>query len=122
MYEMLISSCTEAGLEQYEISNFAKPGYASKHNLIYWDNAEYLAFGVSAHRYVSGVRSSNYRSLKKYMRDFLASETFERIDEKTRAKEAIFLGLRLRSGINLEEFHRRYGFDISQFGRIRYSV
>ena len=114
MYEMLISECLQAGLNQYEISNFAHPGFESKHNLTYWANEEYLGFGVSAHRYVNGIRSSNFRSLKRYMRDFLANETFERIDEKTRAKEAIFLGLRLRRGINLDEFHRKYGFDIQQ--------
>jgi oxygen-independent coproporphyrinogen-3 oxidase len=114
MYEMLLERTKAAGLEQYEISNFCKPGHRSRHNLTYWSNEEYLAFGVSAHRYVNGVRSSNFRSLKKYMRDCLGHETFERIDEKTRAKEAIFLGLRRTDGINLEQFSQRYGFHIEQ--------
>jgi oxygen-independent coproporphyrinogen-3 oxidase len=114
MYEQLITMCSQAGLVQYEISNFARQGYQSRHNLTYWANEEYLGFGVSAHRYVHGARSSNFRSLRRYMRDFLADETFEQIDEKTRAKEAIFLGLRLRDGINLAEFRSKYGLDIEE--------
>jgi oxygen-independent coproporphyrinogen III oxidase len=114
MYQMLIDKCAAAGLQQYEISNFAVERRQSAHNLTYWTNQEYLAFGVSAHRYVNEARSSNYRSLKRYMKDYLADETFERIDEDTRAKEAIFLGLRLRRGINLLDFQSRYGFDLEE--------
>jgi putative oxygen-independent coproporphyrinogen III oxidase len=112
MYEMLIDSCEKAGLQQYEVSNFARPGYQSAHNITYWNNDEYLAFGVSAHRYVGGVRSSNYRSLKRYMREYLGDETHEIIDEKTRISEAIFLGLRMRKGLDLQTFERRYGCDL----------
>lgn len=114
MYQMLIDSCEEAGLHQYEISNFAADGFQSAHNLTYWNNQEYLAFGVSAHRYVNGVRSSNFRSLRRYMREYLENETFERIDEKTRAKEAIFLGLRLRRGLHLGQFQQSYGYDLEE--------
>lgn len=112
MYRLLLEKTKEAGMQQYEISNFCLPGYESRHNLTYWANDEYLAFGVSAHRYYSGVRSSNFRSLRKYMRDCLGNETFERIDDKTRAKEAIFLGLRRTAGIDLQDFRERYGFDL----------
>jgi putative oxygen-independent coproporphyrinogen III oxidase len=112
MYKMLLDESNNAGLHQYEISNFSHPGHQSRHNLTYWSNDEYLAFGVSAHRYVGGVRSSNFRSLRKYMRDPLGNETYEVIDEKTRAKEAIFLGLRRTAGIDLEHFREEYGFDI----------
>lgn len=112
MYALLVTKCESAGLQQYEISNFTKPGYESRHNLTYWANSEYFGFGVSAHRYLAGVRSSNFRGLKRYMRDFLSDETCEVIDEKTRAKEALFLGLRLRTGINLDNFKSTYGFDV----------
>lgn len=112
MYKELIESCSSAGLKQYEVSNFSKAGFESQHNLAYWRNDEYLAFGVSAHRYLDGVRSSNYRSLNRYMREPLENETSEVIDEKTRAKEAIFLGLRMRQGLNLAEFRDRYGCDL----------
>lgn len=114
MYEMLLESCETAGLSQYEISNFAAPGRQSVHNIVYWTNREYLAFGVSAHRYFNGVRSSNFRGLKRYMREPLGDETSERIDEKTRAKEAIFLGLRMRQGINLFDYSQRYGLKLEE--------
>lgn len=112
MYGLLVSKCEAAGLQQYEISNFSKVGYESRHNLTYWANSEYFGFGVSAHRYLGGIRSSNFRGLKRYMRDFLSDETCEVIDERTRAKEALFLGLRLRTGINLDQFRTMYGFDV----------
>jgi oxygen-independent coproporphyrinogen-3 oxidase len=112
LYRELIDQCTAAGLQQYEVSNFSRQGYESRHNLAYWQNEEYLAFGVSAHRYVAGARSSNFRALKRYMRDYLGNETYEEIDEKTRAREALFLGLRMRRGINLADFEQRYGADL----------
>lgn len=114
MYYMLVEKCAEKNLVQYEIANFAKAGFESQHNLSYWKNLEYLAFGVSAHRYFKGKRSSNFRSLKRYMREFKTDETSEDIDEKTRAKEAIFLGLRLREGLNLLEYKSEYGIDLMQ--------
>ena len=113
LYDALVEKCTAAGLPQYEIANFAKPGFESKHNLTYWQNKEYLAFGVSAHRYYQGTRSSNFRSLKRYMREFLQDETSEIIDSPTRLKEAIFLGLRLRKGINLKNLAIDFGVDLT---------
>jgi oxygen-independent coproporphyrinogen-3 oxidase len=118
LFENLVSSAAQAGFEHYEVSNFAKPGFRSRHNLSYWNNSEYLAFGVSAHRYVGGVRSSNWRSLNVYMKDYLGDETSEFIDPHTRMKEAIMLGLRLREGINLDEFTREFDIDLlSKFNR-----
>jgi len=112
MYYMLVDKCEAAGLAQYEIANFAFPGYESRHNIVYWKNEEYLAFGVSAHRYYRGIRSSNFRGLKKYMREFFNDETAEEIDTDNRLKEAVFLGLRLRAGLNLAEFQQKYGVDL----------
>jgi oxygen-independent coproporphyrinogen-3 oxidase len=112
MYESLLKLTEAYGLNRYEISNFSKNGFKSKHNITYWLNEDYLAFGVSAHRYVNGVRSSNYRSLNKYMKDFLTNETYEVIDEKTKINEAVMLGLRLKEGISLEKFKAKYEVDI----------
>ncbi|HNB23203.1 MAG TPA: radical SAM family heme chaperone HemW [Candidatus Melainabacteria bacterium] len=113
MFELLVETLEKAGFEHYEVSNFARPGCQSRHNLAYWKNAEYLAFGVSAHRYLDGVRSSNWRSLKRYMRDWLGDETVDVIDEGTRRREAIMLGLRLRRGIDLNAFQIEHGIDLS---------
>jgi coproporphyrinogen III oxidase-like Fe-S oxidoreductase len=108
--------------QQYEVSNFAKPGQQSQHNLTYWRNAPYFAFGVGAHRYVDGVRSANLRSLKKYMRSPLTDEVSEIIDPKTRIKEGIMLGLRLIQGIDLGQFEQDYGINLlaTQKGEIEY--
>jgi oxygen-independent coproporphyrinogen-3 oxidase len=117
MYEQLVESAGKAGFHQYEISNFCRPGFESRHNLGYWNGQQYYAFGVSAHRYVDGVRSSNWRSLSRYMKDPLGNETCEVIDEGKRISEAIMLGLRKRVGLSLSEFERNFGFKLE----IRYS-
>lgn len=114
MFELLVETLERAGFEHYEVSNFARPGSESRHNMAYWKNAEYLAFGVSAHRYLDGVRTSNWRSLKRYMRDWLGDETVDVIDESTRLRESIMLGLRLRRGIDLKIFEQEHGFDLSK--------
>lgn len=64
MYELLMEKMKENGFEQYEISNFSKPGFESKHNLTYWNNEAYFGFGAGAHSYVDGYRRSNYGPLK----------------------------------------------------------
>jgi oxygen-independent coproporphyrinogen-3 oxidase len=95
------------------VSNFARPGYESKHNLAYWQNDEYYGFGVSAHRYIAQTRSANWRSLSRYMKDCLGTEFSEHIDPATRIREAIMLGLRMRAGIDLKAFAQEYGFDLA---------
>lgn len=110
-----LTGLTEAyGLSQYEISNFSRSGYESVHNLSYWSNDDYFAFGVGAHRYVDGARSANWRSLKKYMTDWLGDELYEPIDAATRVKEAIFLALRTRQGIDLSRFETQYEVDLTR--------
>ncbi len=117
MYEMLVDTALKAGLEQYEVSNFARPGFSSRHNLTYWQNDEYYGFGLSAHRYVDGTRSHNWRSFNRYLDDYLGHESLEVIDRETRVKEAIILGLRTTAGINLQEFETSYGVNLlSRFG------
>jgi oxygen-independent coproporphyrinogen-3 oxidase len=113
MYDSLIEMTKSFGFEQYEVSNFAKPGYRSKHNLSYWLGGSYLAFGVGAHRYVNGIRSSNFRSLARYMKDPLGLASNELIDHQTRVKEGIMLGLRLTQGIDLEQFQAIHGLDLA---------
>jgi oxygen-independent coproporphyrinogen III oxidase len=114
MYKILINRCESAGLRQYEISNFARPGYECRHNQTYWANEEYYAFGVGAHRYVGGVRSSNTRLFKQYLENCLTLETEEIIDPATAIKEGIFLALRTRVGLNFKEFNLRHGVDFKK--------
>jgi len=109
IYDLLVKTLSAMGFEQYEISNFSRKGYQSRHNLNYWEGGEYLAFGVSAHRYVAGIRSANWRSLKKYMADPCGLESQETIEPITRRKEAIMLGLRTRRGIDPNQFEKAHG-------------
>ena len=114
MYEKLTEMAKAYGLERYEISNFAKPGFESKHNLSCWEGGEYFAFGVGAHRFVDSVRSANWRSFARYMKEWYLEETKEVIDQETKIKEAVLLGLRKAKGINFAEFKDKYGVDLQK--------
>src|SRR5690606_17886177 len=67
MYEKLMNEMNQRVLLQFEFSNFSRPGFESRHNLLYWDNEEYIGAGAGAHGYVQGNRYSNHGPLKKYM-------------------------------------------------------
>jgi oxygen-independent coproporphyrinogen-3 oxidase len=102
MYELSIAALAKAGLEHYEISNWAKPGHRSEHNINYWRRGDYLGLGVSAASFLSGVRSSNEEKLISYM-DAVAEgrRPTAEIDAPTGLEalgEEAFLGLRLIEG------------------------
>ncbi|MDR7072807.1 radical SAM family heme chaperone HemW [Fictibacillus barbaricus] len=113
MYDYLIESLAKKGYRQYEISNFAIPGYESKHNLQYWNNNEYFGIGAGAHSYVEGVRRKNAGPLKHYMN--LIKETgFPYTEEHTvslaeKIEEEMFMGLRKQEGVSDQQFKARYG-------------
>lgn len=103
MYDVLMQQMELHGLQQYEISNFAKPGYHSEHNKIYWDNDEYAGFGAGAHGYLAGVRYSNHGPLKKYMETVFAGELpivhEHEVSQAEKREEQMFLGLRKTEGV-----------------------
>ncbi|MGG0716427.1 radical SAM family heme chaperone HemW [Robertmurraya massiliosenegalensis] len=112
MYEELMEQMDKHGYRQYEISNFAIPGYESRHNLTYWNNDEYYGFGAGAHSYVNGMRRSNYGPLKKYMEP-LEQGQFPTLEENKPTKaeqmeEEMFLGLRKNKGVSIPRFIERY--------------
>lgn len=113
MYEELMEAMDKHGYAQYEISNFARSGYESKHNLTYWNNDEYYGFGAGAHSYVSGKRRSNFGPLKKYMEPL--KEGVLPVLEETRPtkaeqmEEELFLGLRKNKGVSISKFSSKYG-------------
>ncbi len=104
-----------AGFERYETSNWARPGRASRHNVLYWSAGDYLGFGAGAHAHVDGRRWWSQR----LPRDFIASvgaddsteAGHEHLEPHERGPEALMLGLRLRSGVDVEAFARRFGDD-----------
>jgi len=103
-YEELRARARDAGLMQYEISNFARPGQESRHNQNYWLRGDYLGFGPSAHSHRDGRRWSNVRSLAGY-RERIANGMLpregeiEELDVRAEAEEWLFLGLRRTEGI-----------------------
>jgi oxygen-independent coproporphyrinogen-3 oxidase len=102
-----------AGFDRYEISNWARPDRASRHNVLYWSAGDYLGFGAGAHAHLAGTRSWSVR----LPRDFIArvhagdpaTDGYETLEADARAGEALMLGLRLASGIELTEFVERFG-------------
>lgn len=118
MYELAIDRLAEAGFEQYEVSNFARPGFRCRHNERYWANEAYFGFGVGAARYISGVRELNTRDTQIYIRKLLAGEspTFqtEQLGSRDRAFETIGTQLRRSDGIGRARFHEQTGFDLDQ--------
>ncbi|MBN6205989.1 oxygen-independent coproporphyrinogen III oxidase [Ralstonia pickettii] len=116
MYKILQESMKRKGIEQYEISNFAKPTYESKHNLAYWSNDYYYGFGAGASGYIPGERITNIRPLPAYMKKALAKEKpilqIDKITLKEQIEEELFLGLRKIKGYSRKSFTKKYGFSL----------
>lgn len=103
------------GYKKYEISNFSKPDYESKHNLRYWQGKEYLGFGVAAHSYFGGERFGASRDIDGFLSGNDITEDRETIGEDEKFREYIMLSLRLADGIDLNEFEARYGRSVFEF-------
>lgn len=111
MYEYICKKLTKSGYNHYEVSNFSKPGFESKHNLVYWNNEEYYGFGCGASGYVDGVRYDNTRSLSEYIKgNYISSDTL--ISKETKMEYEVMLGLRKMKGINVKEFYQKYNVNI----------
>lgn len=108
-YLFAVRFLAQAGYEQYEISNFARPGFPSRHNLRYWQLKEYLGFGPGAHSDFQGVRFGIGRDLAAFLRDEAPLSERSVISPAERAQEYLMLGLRTVHGISAEEFEGRYG-------------
>ena len=124
----------EAGYHWYEVSNFAKPGYECKHNMVYWTGGEYIGFGIGASSYFQGKRFNNMRDIFKYIElmenlsdkfvetdnmEILYNDTTRTLRENVtniyidaRMEEFMFLGLRMTCGVSREDFKERFNKDI----------
>ena len=122
MFEYIIAELEKAGFEHYEISNFSKPGFESRHNLMYWDNAEYYGIGAGASGYVNGVRYKNHGPIRHYLQAVEAGNT--RVQEevltlKEKMEEEMFLGLRKKSGVSKKRFEEKFGLSFEgQYGSV----
>jgi len=125
MYENAVASLSDAGYRQYEISNFAKPGFESRHNLKYWKLDEYLGFGPGAHSLFRGSRFSIVKNTGKYIEavnggsDEPVIAGREECTEESLMGEYIMLGLRLADGISTDDFKARFGRDFTEMYRDR---
>jgi putative oxygen-independent coproporphyrinogen III oxidase len=120
MYEMTRDICAAAGYELYEISNYAKSGEESRHNLTYWNYNDYIGIGAGAHGRIT-VNGKTFATeqnkkpetwLQKVSRDGHATKIISLLDQHTMAEEMIMMGLRLVKGIKAKDFERRIGLPI----------
>ena len=118
MYNYIQRTLIKEGFEHYEVSNYAKKGYESKHNMVYWLNDEYYGFGLGAAGYLHEVRYENTRGLTKYLdgKYMYKRELVSIEDEK---KNRLMLNLRLLKGINLNEWFLKYGENLEQDEKIK---
>jgi oxygen-independent coproporphyrinogen III oxidase len=113
MYEIAVERLNTAGIRQYEISNFARAGFESRHNLKYWTRQPYLGFGADAHSMLHSadagcaVRFSNSDSLEKYLSGTAKERTV--VSSEDALQEAFFLGLRLNKGVDLRTLRLEFG-------------
>ncbi len=113
MFARALEKTRAAGLRRYEISNYARPGFESRHNRIYWRNEPYLGVGAGAASYLDGVRGVNERLPSRYSERALADEdptaSTEHLTPEETLGETVMLGLRLAEGVDLMAFARRFG-------------
>jgi oxygen-independent coproporphyrinogen-3 oxidase len=122
-YELAQVGLRAAGYEQYEISNWARPGFASKHNLKYWRREPYFGFGAGAHSFSGEQRWANLHGAAAYVSAIgsgrSAIESVEPVTRKSALEEEIFLGLRQLAGIDVTRIEREYGVDLQmKIGRL----
>lgn len=117
-YELAQQELRAAGYEQYEISNWAKPGFASKHNLKYWRREPYLGFGAGAHSFSGKQRWANLHDAAAYVSRITAGtsviENVQSVTAELALEEELFLGLRQLAGVNLTRIERQYGIDLQE--------
>lgn len=112
MFEILRSTLSKAGYEQYEISNFAIPGKKSLHNSTYWSGRSYMGLGAAAHSYDgTRLRRANIADISAYINDPITSFTSETLSDEELREEYILTRLRTREGIDMHDYAERFGSD-----------
>ncbi len=114
MYAMTKQMLEEKGFKQYEISNFALPGYESRHNIKYWECREYIGLGAAAHSYIDGVRSENTADLSEYIAGNYRTDRDVHLSKDDMMFEFVMMGMRMNRGISEAEFKRRFDADFCE--------
>lgn len=113
MFVEAINLLTSAGFIHYEVSNFSKPGFESRHNLNYWNNENYYGFGCAASGYLQDTRYTNLLALQDYIKNPLSKESEHVLTAQEKLEESIFLGFRKINGINIDELNIKYSIDFN---------
>lgn len=117
MYKYIEDALEKNNYIHYEISNYAKNGYQSKHNLVYWNNEEYYGFGLSSTSYINNERITNTKNLRKYLNgEYLDTSVYE--DKDIRMENEIMLGLRKLDGIDLDRFKDKFNVSLEDIYNI----
>lgn len=106
MYDCINRFMIDNGYSHYEISNYSKKGYESKHNLLYWNEDEYVGIGLGASGFIKPYRYTNYKTLKEYFSEYTEDKTL--IDLNEEKNEYFMLGLRKIDGVNLDDYKKKY--------------
>ena len=123
MFDYILKELEANGFEHYEISNFTKPGFESRHNLMYWDNVEYYGIGAGASGYLNGMRYRNRGPIQHYLKS-IREKGHSRLHEEILTKEEqmeekMFLGLRKKSGISIQKFEKKFNLSFEErYGKI----
>ncbi|MDO5330109.1 MAG: radical SAM family heme chaperone HemW [Bacillota bacterium] len=108
MYEYILKRLRASGYRRYEVSNFAKPGFESRHNLTYWRDEPYYGCGLAASGYLGDIRYQNVKNLSKYLAGEYVAER-EKVDEGSAFEYYLLTNLRLEEGFSLKDFESRFG-------------
>ncbi len=119
MDNLTVELSTSSGFDQYEISNFSKPGFSCRHNINYWKNGEHYAVGAAAVRYLAGERSRNVDNPRSYCTMIEQGGTAvvesENLDLESSFRETVVMGLRMLEGVSMEDLYQRYGIDLQAY-------
>ena len=117
MYKYIEDTLEKNNYIHYEISNYAKNGYQSKHNLVYWNNEEYYGFGLSSTSYINNERITNTKNLRKYLNGkYIGTSISE--DKEIKMENEIMLGLRKLDGIDLDRFKEKFNVSLEDIYNI----
>jgi len=116
MYDFIVERLPALGFERYEVSNFAKKNFESRHNTGYWTGRNYFGFGAGAHSFIKNLRTSNIADVATYIKKIRAGENISEVEEvvtpQAAMEEFCFLGLRMSQGINAKIFQEKFGKNI----------
>lgn len=119
MYELTGALLSEYGYERYEISNYAKAGFACRHNIGYWTGEEYLGLGLGASSNIEETRFCNTSDLREYLEEDFSPRDVQKLSKTDRMAEFFYLGLRMTEGVAKAEFVRRFGLSaVSVYGDV----